>query len=66
MSSEEMKFVVDITNLNNAAFDDNGKSGEIARILRDVAAKLETGRYEGNALDINGNTVGMWGFEPKH
>ncbi len=57
---------MDITikiNTDNEAFTDN-ISGEVARILRDVANKLETADltepYDARLtlLDINGNTCG--------
>jgi hypothetical protein len=46
---------------DNAAFDEN-KYGEVARILRNLADKLEGG-YGGmgvtmNLMDFNGNKVG--------
>lgn len=46
---------------DNAAFED-GAELEIARILRNVAERLEylDGLREGNARDINGNRVGRW------
>lgn len=43
---------------DNAAFGDNPR-GEIARILRHVAGKLE-GFDHGQIGDHNGNTVGEW------
>ena len=36
---------------------------EVARILRDIAAKLEWGNDCGNCRDYNGNTVGTWELE---
>ena len=59
-----MKFEMRVQ-MDNAAFDDQDGSAtiELARILRDVAAKLGTlalpsVKYDvhGTALDINGNT----------
>lgn len=43
----------------NAAFDEN-PAGEVARILRDLADRIETHGDEGRIAlrDINGNTVG--------
>lgn len=44
----------------NAAFDDAAPA-EIARILRDTAARIEfKGDTGGKLRDINGNTVGEW------
>ena len=42
----------------NAAFED--KSLEAARLLREVAERIESGETEGNLKDTNGNTVGSW------
>ena len=45
----------------NAAFEDCGE--ECARILKEVATKLEKGLIfsgEGVCHDINGNKVGTW------
>lgn len=59
-------------NTTNAAFadDDDAAEGEadaaaalrreIARILRDVACKVEQGRDCGACVDVNGNSVGEW------
>lgn len=44
----------------NAAFESLDKPYECARILREIAIKLENGREEGIALDVNGNTVGEY------
>ena len=41
---------------DNAAFDEGG-GAEIARILREVAERIERGDVSGSARDINGNTV---------
>lgn len=48
---------------NNSAFDNSdGLHGraEIARILRNIADKVEEGRVDGSIRDINGNRVGNW------
>lgn len=48
---------------DNAAFMD-GRSAEIARILRTIARNIEIISQRGDAagvvLDINGNKVGRW------
>lgn len=52
----------------NAAFEDD-PAPELVRILRDIAARIETGdTYDTfrNAVDINGNVVGTWGLKPEH
>jgi hypothetical protein len=38
---------------------------ELRRILLEVADKLEEDRTEGTLRDANGNTVGLFGFEPE-
>ena len=47
----------------NAAFEDNCPI-EVARILRDLAARIEnglgSGLDRGTLLDSNGNAVGVW------
>ena len=54
----------------NAAFhddDDNHSGGEIARILREIAERIDmSGRDQIDLvtiLDYNGNRVGFWGWE---
>lgn len=46
----------------NAAFEEDGKSQELARILRNLAERLEGGEMPDNdgwnLRDLNGNTVG--------
>jgi hypothetical protein len=54
----------------NAAFQaDNGDDDpltpevtqeECARILREIAKRLDDGNIEGFAIDFNGNRVGSW------
>lgn len=44
----------------NAAFDYGDKGYEIARILRDIAAKVENGADSGSVRDLNGNKVGTF------
>ncbi len=49
---------------DNAAFDDGNKAGELARILRDIADKLESSSdvpaFFQTVRDINGNDVGRY------
>lgn len=33
---------------------------ETARILRDIAGKVEAGQTFGKVMDINGNSIGTW------
>jgi hypothetical protein len=46
---------------SNAAFADS-MHHEVARILREIAAKVEGGPPSGKCRDVNGNTVGEYGF----
>lgn len=39
------------------------RSNEISRLLRETADKIDTGEIDGTLLDINGNSVGHWGFD---
>lgn len=46
---------------DNAAFDEGDKGLEVARILRELANRLETqSQTSGTLRDANGNTVGTW------
>jgi hypothetical protein len=49
-----MRFTIQIA-VGGEAF-----SEEIARILRDIAERVESGERDGVAVDVNGNTVGEW------
>lgn len=45
------------------AFDADGSGqdrDELARILRDVADRVEDWQTDGSVRDVNGNTVGRW------
>jgi hypothetical protein len=45
----------------NAAFTEDGDpSAETARLLHDIAERVETGHRSGPVVDVNGNTVGTW------
>jgi hypothetical protein len=46
---------------DNATFQDGNATAEIARILRDIADKLERGLLSGHTIDMNGNHVGTYG-----
>lgn len=46
----------------NAAFEDD-RNMELARILRQIAERLENGEDAGRVLDINGNKVGSFEIE---
>lgn len=46
--------------MENAAFEDGGGRGELARILRKVADHVQEGGERGKILDVNGNRVGRW------
>jgi len=59
--SESLRFKLQV-NCDNAAFDD-AIASELARILRDVARKLEDGidcEHHRNINDGNGNVVGTF------
>jgi hypothetical protein len=43
---------------DNAAFEGENKSYEIARILQELATKIENGNMSPPVMDINGNKVG--------
>jgi hypothetical protein len=48
-------------NMDNAAFADGNHPDEVARILRDIAARVgEQGDEYGIIYDYNGNVVGNW------
>jgi hypothetical protein len=56
-----MKFKIEI-DCGNAAFEDDA-TGEVARILRSLADRLERGMAASFPLhDFNGNKVGTAGF----
>jgi len=44
----------------NAAFDGDDKALELARLLREIAQRLEEGQTRGEVRDTNGNTVGAF------
>ena len=46
--------------MDNAAFDECPLD-EAARILRDVAKRLEVGENAGSIRDLNGNRIGHYG-----
>jgi hypothetical protein len=54
-----MRFFAEI-NSSNAAFTDDPHS-ELARILRELADKIERGDDGGKLRDVNGNSVGEYG-----
>jgi len=45
----------------NAEFTENAEL-ETARILHDIADRIENGYGGGSCMDINGNKVGTWYF----
>lgn len=53
------KMRIEIHNTDGSAFQDD-KAGELARILRDIAEKIEDGFDGGICRDYNGNKVGEW------
>lgn len=59
-----MKFFVEIET-ENAAFEDNGLSFEIARILRQAANNVLDGNLSSPLRDENGNRVGGHRYDPE-
>jgi hypothetical protein len=57
---KDMQFVIRIVG-GNAAFEDN--PGELTRIIRDCARKIDNGQWTGKLMDLNGNTTGIYGFK---
>lgn len=49
--------------LGNAAFEGDQLTGEIARLLREAADKVEAGEISAPLRDINGNEVGHWWYD---
>lgn len=46
---------------DNAPFEGEARRDECARILREIADKLENGSQDGaKVYDLNGNAVGRW------
>lgn len=54
-------FTVDFR-CENSAFDGD-PSGEVARILRGIAERVEGGATSGVVFDDNGNSVGSWALD---
>lgn len=54
-------FTIEI-DTSNSAFEDV-EQDEIARILREIANKLENDSTDGPIYDINGARVGKYGFD---
>lgn len=54
-------FTATINSLGNSAFGDD-REAEVARLLREVAKRVEDGAESGTIKDINGNTVGEFSF----
>lgn len=46
--------------VDNAAFE-GAPEVEAARILREIADKIEAGQFSGAVMDVNGNKVGHFG-----
>ncbi len=58
-------FIVHIENMDNEAFAENA-SAEVARILSDLANRIDDAMIEGITLrDINGNQVGKAWLDPR-
>lgn len=55
-----MKFELEFST-DNATFED-GEAEEVARILETAARRVRNGDVYGKVSDVNGNTVGSFGF----
>lgn len=49
--------------LTGAAFEDENRIEETARILRGIAERIDAGRDSGTVHDINGNRIGEWSMD---
>lgn len=62
-----MKFILNF-DMNGAAFDEGNAAMETARILRKVAAEIESGfdvpGHFQTVRDVNGNRVGQYAAKP--
>ncbi len=59
-----MKFEIEIDS-DNAAFSHEDVVQEIKRILDKIASELNPADYDSKSImDVNGNKVGSWYFEP--
>ena len=56
-----MTFTMTIDSSNAAGEDE--PTGELVRILRLVADRIDDGYTQGPLLDLNGNTVGLFEFD---
>lgn len=54
----DVKFKLELSS-GNAAFQDDA-TGEVSRILCEIAGQMDSGRTHGSCRDINGNAVGDW------
>lgn len=62
MTQQTDKHVSLTVDMGNAAFDD-APATELARILREIAGKIERGEeFAGTIRDSNGNEVGFYDF----
>jgi hypothetical protein len=57
-----LKLAIETT---NDAFQDGWTATECARILRELAARLESGETGGALRDVNGNRVGSFTLKTK-
>ncbi len=54
-----MRFTLNF-DMDNAAFEDDDGFDEAARIVREIAIKLQHGNPAGKCVDVNGNVVGEY------
>ncbi len=52
--------IIKIKDTGNSAFTDENYHEEIARILRNLADKIENGNSPTRLLDSNGNSIGTF------
>ena len=58
-ATERIQTMLKLT-LHTCALTD--ETEEVARILRELANKIEAGRTSGRLFDTNGNACGNWAF----
>jgi hypothetical protein len=57
----DMKFMLEITEMDNAEFEEDGHNFTVARILVAAAKRIQDGHLDAGILyDINGNKVGRY------
>lgn len=44
------------------SFEEDGDY-EVKRILKELILKLDSGKTSGSVFDVNGNKIGVWGYD---